>query len=64
MRGTVCRIPRRNATLLGRRALTDGPTWAIFAGTLVLVLLAKKLAERVIILAAGAAGVLIQSFAT
>ena len=50
--------------VLGRRALTDGPTWAIFAGTLALVLLAKKLAEPVIILAAGAAGVLIQSFAT
>jgi len=50
--------------VLGRRALTDVATWAIFAVTLGLVLFAKKIAEPVLILAAGVIGILIQSVVT
>ena len=47
--------------VLGRRALTDVGAWAIFAATLGLILFAKKIAEPVLILSAGAVGVIIQS---
>jgi chromate transporter len=47
--------------VLGRRALTDVGAWTIFAATLCLVLFAKKIAEPVLILSAGAVGVIIQT---
>ncbi len=50
--------------VLGRRALTDVPTWSIFAVTLGLVLFAKKIAEPLIILCAGAVGIVLQAVAT
>ncbi|MGE5101234.1 MAG: chromate efflux transporter [Deltaproteobacteria bacterium] len=50
--------------VLGRRALTDVPTWTIFAVSAGLVLFAKKVAEPILILAAGVAGVVLQAFAT
>lgn len=50
--------------VLGLRALTDNPTWVIFGVSLCLVLLAKKIAEPVILLSAGAAGIVIQAVAT
>jgi chromate transporter len=50
--------------VLGRRALTDVPTWSIFAVTLGVVLFAKKIAEPVLILAAGVVGIVIQTVAT
>src|SRR5207248_2506116 len=40
--------------VLGHRALTDVPTWSIFGVTLGLVLFAKRVAELVLVLAAGA----------
>lgn len=45
--------------VLGRRALTDVPTWTIFAVTLCLVLFARKIAEPLILLAAGVVGIII-----
>ena len=49
--------------VLGRRALTDVPTWTIFAATLALVLFAKKIAEPLLIVGAGVVGVIIQRVA-
>jgi chromate transporter len=49
--------------VLGRRALTDIPTWIIFAAALCLVLFAKKVAEPLILLSAGVLGVVIQAAA-
>jgi len=49
--------------VLGRRALTDIPTWSIFAASLGLVLFAKKIAEPVIILCAGVAGIALHGVA-
>lgn len=50
--------------VLGRRALTDIATWIIFAVTLALVLRAKKVAEPVLILAAGVVGIIIRAVDT
>ena len=50
--------------VLGRRALTDVATWTIFGVTLGLVLLAKKIAEPVLILSAGVVGIVIQTITT
>ena len=50
--------------VLGRRALTDVVTWVIFAAALALVLWAKKVGEPVLILGAGAAGIVIHGMAT
>jgi len=50
--------------VLGRRALTDIPTWTIFGVTLGLVLLANKIAEPVLILSAGVVGIVIQTVTT
>jgi chromate transporter len=47
--------------VLGRRALTDVPTWSIFVVSLGLVLFAKKIAEPLIILSAGVVGIVIQA---
>lgn len=50
--------------VLGRRALTDVPTWTIFVVSLGLVLFAKKIAEPLIILSAGVVGIVIQAVVT
>ncbi len=50
--------------VLGRRALTDVPTWTIFAVTLGVVPLMKKVFEPVLILLAGIAGIAVQRMAT
>lgn len=50
--------------VLGRRALTDVPTWSIFGVTLALMLLTKKFAEPLIILSAGVVGIVIQAVVT
>jgi len=50
--------------VLGRRALTDVPTWSIFGVTLGLVLLTKKFAEPLIILSAGVVGIVVQAVVT
>jgi chromate transporter len=47
------------AIVLGRRALTDWTTLAIGAGTLLLLFTAKRIPEPLLILAAGAAGLLL-----
>ena len=49
--------------VLGRRALTDVATWIICAAALALVLRAKKVAEPVVILAAGIVGILLRGIA-
>jgi len=46
--------------VLGRRALIDAGTCIIFAVTLLLVLFAKRIAEPLLILSAGVAGIIIQ----
>jgi chromate transporter len=48
------------AIVLGRRAIVDGPTALIAGTTLVVLLLLKKVPEPLVILAAGAAGLLIR----
>jgi len=48
------------AIVLGRRAVFDLPTVAIFAATLLLLARAKKIPEPVVILATGVVGVLIK----
>jgi chromate transporter len=50
--------------VLGRRALTDVATWSIFAVTLALVVLAKRIAEPLILLSAGVLGVVLRSLST
>ncbi len=49
------------AIVLGRRAITDIPTVAIFLVTLVLLSKAKRIPEPVIIVASGVAGILLKS---
>ena len=49
--------------VLGRRALTDLPTWSIFAVTLILTLSTRKAAEPVLILVAGIAGIALRGIA-
>lgn len=49
--------------VLGRRALTDAATWAIFGLTLGLILLGRKVPEPVLILLAGVAGIALQTLA-
>ena len=51
------------AFVLGRRALVDVPTWAIFAISLLLVLRVRRLPSPLLIVAAGLAGVLVRGFA-
>ncbi|HSM93711.1 MAG TPA: chromate efflux transporter [Anaeromyxobacteraceae bacterium] len=51
------------AIVLGRRALVDVPTVLIAGATLLLLSKAKRIPEPVVILAAGAAGVLLRRFA-
>ncbi len=48
------------AIVLGRRAVVDVPTVAIFAATLLLLAKAKKIPEPIVILATGVIGVLIK----
>jgi chromate transporter len=48
------------ALVLGRRAVVDLPTLAIFAGTLAMVTWARKVPEPLVIAAAGVAGVLLR----
>jgi chromate transporter len=50
--------------VLGRRALVDVATVAIFVVTLVLILRARRLPEPLIILAAGAVGLALKGFAS
>jgi hypothetical protein len=50
--------------VLGHRALTDIPTWCIFCVTLGLVLIARGIAEPVLILSAGVAGIVIRAVTT
>ena len=45
--------------VLGRRALTDVATWTMFAVALAIILRAKKVAEPVLIVAAGVVGILL-----
>jgi chromate transporter len=45
--------------VLGRRALIDGPTWAIALLTLLLLWRARRIPEPALILAAGVAGLLL-----
>lgn len=49
--------------VLGRRALIDVPTWAIFAVALGLVLWVRRIPEPVLILAAGIVGVVVHGLA-
>ncbi len=49
------------AIVLGRRALVDVPTLAIFAATLLVLTKARRVPEPLVILAAGAIGVVIKS---
>jgi chromate transporter len=49
--------------VLGRRAIVDGPTLLIAAATLGVLLWAKRLPEPVVIVAAGAAGVMTRGLA-
>jgi chromate transporter len=49
------------AIVLGRRAVFDMPTAAIFAGTLLVLTRVKKVPEPLVILAAGVLGVLLRS---
>jgi chromate transporter len=49
------------AIVLGRRAVFDIPTAAIFAGTLLVLTRVKKVPEPLVILAAGVLGVLLRS---
>jgi chromate transporter len=51
------------AIVLGRRALTDVPTWTMFVVALALIIAAKKLPEPVLILTAGVAGVVMHGVA-
>ena len=46
--------------MLGRRAVFDIPTVAIFAGTLLLLTRAKKVPEPLVILGTGIIGVLLK----
>jgi chromate transporter len=46
--------------VLGRRAIVDGPTVAISLVSLALLVFARKLPEPVLILAAGATGLLLR----
>jgi chromate transporter len=55
--GAICGA----AFVLGRRAVFDGPTMAIFLAALLILTLVKKLPEPAIILAAGVAGLVIKS---
>ncbi len=48
------------AIVLGRRALFDLPTIAVFAATLLLLTKARKIPEPIVILAAGVVGVLLK----
>jgi chromate transporter len=49
------------AFVLGKRALTDVPTWLICGATLVLISKVKKAPEPLVILAAGAIGLVVRS---
>jgi len=50
------------AFILARRSIVDWPTVLIGGGTLAVLLRTKKIPERLLILAAGAIGVLVHSF--
>ena len=49
--------------MLGRRALIDVPTVIIFVVTLVALTKLRKIPEPIVILAAGAVGLLLRGFA-
>jgi len=50
------------AFVLGRRAILDVPTVAIFSGALILLMVVKKLPEPVLILTAGGVGFALKGF--
>ena len=48
--------------MLGKRALVDVPTWLICGATLALIAKVKKAPEPLVILAAGAIGLVLRTF--
>lgn len=50
--------------VLGRRAMIDGPTWTIFAASVAVVVLAKRVPEPLLVAAGGVLGVIVKGAVT